>query len=75
MVHRGRVKDGTIVLDEPMQLPEGAIVRVELATPEEAGEAIPSLAERLAPIIGRAKGLPEDAAENHDHYLYGTRKR
>jgi hypothetical protein len=23
---------------------------------------------------GTVQGLPEDAAENHDHYLYGTPK-
>jgi ABC-type glutathione transport system ATPase component len=33
------------------------------------------LAEALGPHFGSIKGLPRDAAENHDHYLYGTPKR
>jgi hypothetical protein len=24
---------------------------------------------------GKAEGLPEDLADQHDHYLYGTPKR
>ena len=34
-----------------------------------------SFRERYAAIIGKAKGLPEDAAENHDHYLYGLPRK
>ena len=43
MTYRGHVENGVVVLDEPAELPEGAIVRVALAD-EEAG---PTLAERL----------------------------
>ena len=25
--------------------------------------------------VGKAQGLPEDAAHNHDHYLYGLPKK
>jgi len=35
LTHRGRVKDGVVVLEEPMSLPEGAEVRVELAVDEQ----------------------------------------
>ena len=31
--------------------------------------------DKLQTLAGRAKGLPADAARNHDHYLYGTPKR
>ena len=31
----------------------------------------PTLYEQLKPVIGKAEGLPPDAAEMHDHYLYG----
>jgi len=34
-----------------------------------------SLAEFLSRVSGTAQGLPQDLAENHDHYLYGTLKR
>ena len=34
-----------------------------------------SLYERLKPVIGKARNLPADMAENHDHYLYGVPKR
>jgi hypothetical protein len=34
-----------------------------------------NLAEFLSPVAGTAQGLPQDLAENHDHYLYGTPKR
>ncbi len=30
---------------------------------------------RYADLIGAATGLPADLAEQHDHYLHGTRKR
>lgn len=36
-----------------------------------------TLGQKLMKYAGRAVGLPEDAAANHDHdhYLYGTPKR
>jgi len=72
MKYKGRVENGVIVLDDPASLAEGAEVRVEVASGEEQA---PTLAERLASIIGTVDGLPEDAAVNHDHYLYGAPKR
>lgn len=45
----------------------------EGATPAE--EVVPPFAERFAKYIGDLDGLPEDLAENHDHYLYGVPKR
>jgi len=77
MVYKGRVVNGNIVLDEPVTLPEGIIVRIELAESPQShdNDLGSSFAERYASVIGKAEGLPEDAAENHDHYLYGTPKR
>ncbi len=77
MTYKGHVENGVIVLDEPADLPDGAQVSIDVRViPEGAeDEKIPTLAELLAPFIGKAVGLPEDAAENHDHYLYGTPKR
>lgn len=77
MAYMGHVKNGAIVLDEPVALPDGAAVKVELAavsprTDEDSGA---SFTERFAEVLGKAQSLPEDAAENIDHYLYGTPKR
>lgn len=70
MAYNGHVKDGVVVLDDPVTLPEGVPVRVE------SGAAGPprSLAERLRDVIGVSKGLPSDMARNHDHYLHGSPK-
>lgn len=77
MTYHGQVKNGLVVFDEPLELADGTPVRVEVLSdvPESNTETIPTLAERLAPFIGQAKSLPVDAAENHDHYLYGTPRR
>ena len=71
MTYQGKVKGGLIELEPGAVLPEGTVVRVE---PVQA-EPGPSLAERLKPVIGIAKGLPRDFAENHDHYIHGTPKK
>jgi hypothetical protein len=41
----------------------------------EAKRKPPSLAEWLGPVVGMAETLPEDLAQNHDHYLYGLPKK
>ncbi len=71
--YTGEVRNGVIVLEgAPAALPEGACVRVELIeAPPETG----TMADRLREVIGRAKGLPTDLAEQHDHYLHGQPKR
>jgi len=77
MTYRGHIENGVIILDEPADLPEGVQVNIDVRIIPEGDETteIPTLAETLAPFIGKAVGLPEDAAENHDHYLYGTPKK
>ena len=34
-----------------------------------------SWGESLLEVAGTARGLPEDFAHNHDHYLHGARRR
>jgi hypothetical protein len=79
MEYRGRVESGRVVLDEPGALPDGTQVTVRpLANGRKAarGRRQPlSLAKRLAAFVGQAKGLPDDASVNLDHYLYGLPKR
>ena len=71
MTLEGHVKNGTIILDPATPLPEGARVRVEVIS----GPAAPTLFDRIGHLAGKAKHLPPDAAEQHDHYLYGTPKK
>lgn len=77
MAYRGHVENGAIVLDEPVALPDGAAVRIEFAVkaPGLDDDSGPSFTERFGEILGKARSMPEDAAENHDHYLYGAAKR
>lgn len=70
MVFQGHIENGMAVFDEPASLPEGMKVRI-VPLVESSGK---SLAERFKNIIGAAENLPEDMAENHDHYLHGTPK-
>jgi hypothetical protein len=78
MVYDGHVANGVVVVDDPVTLPEGVKVKVEvLPVTDEGlrGESTPTLYEQLAPLVGAAKGLPPDLARNHDSYLHGLRPR
>ena len=70
----GHILDGAVVLDQPVGLPNGTKVRVEPIAPSES-DARPTFLERLGDVVGKAGGLPEDASNNVDHYLYGHPKR
>lgn len=71
MTLEGCVKNGAIVLEPGPSLPEGARVRVEVL-PDSSG---PTLFDSIGHLAGKATHLPPDAAEQHDHYLYGTPKK
>lgn len=82
MTYRGHVKNGVVVPEAGAELPEGAEVRIDVASEKRVVEAndeeaanLPSLAERMKKVIGSAKGLPADFAINHDHYIHGQPKR
>ena len=72
MTLQGTVINGTIVLDDSAALPNG--IRVEVEIKAQAKAASP-LGEALLKLAGTAVGLPEDMAEQHDHYIHGTPKR
>jgi hypothetical protein len=77
MSYLGHVKNGMVKFDEPVVLPEGASVQVDLINTnasQSIDEKEMSLYDRLKPVIGTAKGLPPDASLNVDHYLYGHPK-
>jgi hypothetical protein len=68
MSYLGQVKNGVIVLEDEVPLPEGTRVRIELIEPTPPPL---SLVEQLTDWAGKGKDLPEDLARNHDHYLHG----
>jgi hypothetical protein len=76
--YTGQVQNGVIVLDEGTPpLPEGTKVRIETdATLDHPNPSTPllELIDRLDKIPGDPD-WPTDAAAQHDHYLYGSRKR
>ncbi len=72
MSFAGVVTNGIIVLEGNPGLPDGTRVEVRVA---DVRKPASQLAEMLLKHAGKAQGLPEDAAAQHDHYLYGTPKR
>jgi len=78
MVYHGHIKEGRVVLDEPVTLPEGAAVSVEVVVTRsngsESGDTSTTLGERLLKLSGILEGMPEDGSRNHDHYIYGKPK-
>jgi hypothetical protein len=78
MTYHGHVENGVVVLDAAAALPDGTQVAIAVLqddTNAQADAPIPTLYERLKPLIGKAKGLPPDLALNHDHYLHGQPKK
>jgi len=71
MAYRGKIKGGVVVLDNPAALPEGTVVYGEPAEPQPPR----TLLDRFRDVVGAVPDLPEDMADNHDHYLYGTEKK
>jgi hypothetical protein len=69
MTYRGHIKNGHIMLDGPVRLPEGAEVNVEVV---ESGDGKATLWKKLLDLAGTVEGLPPDAAERYDQYLNGT---
>jgi hypothetical protein len=70
----GHVQNGVVVFDNPTALPDGTPVRIE-AVEVPARPAKRSLLDRLGEVVGHAEGLPSDASQNIDHYLYGHPKK
>ena len=80
MTLHGYIKNGKVVVEEPIPVPDGTAVEISLVAPcepvangkrawqlaVEAGESVP---------IEEWDKLPTDGAANLDHYLYGTPKR
>ena len=75
MTTGGTMRDGVIVLDEVLRVPDGTRVRIEVVErTESVAPTDPSFSEAFAALRGAIKG-PEDFAEQLDHYRLGTPKR
>ena len=78
---RRRILDRLLELDDEAEMIEEyrhcADEAFQMLDALEAEDAQPtsSLGEMLLRHAGKAVGLPEDMAAQHDHYLHGTPKR
>jgi len=61
-------ENGVLKPKEPLRLVEGTAVRVTLSTVDEDYDP-------LEGVIGIGASGPTDGAANHDHYIYGKRRR
>jgi hypothetical protein len=68
------VENGVIQLPGDVQLPNGTTVRIETVEPPIQKPNL-SQYDRYKRFIGVVNDMPKDSAANHDHYLYGTKKR
>jgi hypothetical protein len=84
---RGYIKNGKVVVNDPIDLPDGTKVNVAPDAPDRrrpanrgaskrprrrSGE---TLYDRYQHLIGKARGLPRDFAAQHDHYMHGAPRR
>jgi len=77
MTYLGHVINGVVVFDGHVELPEGAIVKIELLSDAEICEDAAnarSIDERLSPRTEAAAGLPPDAVLGVDRYLRKVRE-
>lgn len=64
--------DGKVIVpDEPLELPVGQRLRIQVEEHEEKTGGF----EELLRFAAELPGAPIDLAAQHDHYLYGTPKR
>jgi hypothetical protein len=76
MTYQGHIENGSIVFNEALNLPEGTEVTVSIVPKKSNQEGdVPSIYEQLKPFFGKIEGLPPDASQNIDHYLYGHPKK
>jgi hypothetical protein len=79
MTYRGRVKNGVVVPEAGVRLPEGMDVRIEPVSESETTvpetPEVQELREGLLLFSGVVTEGPSDLARNHDHYLHGTPRR
>jgi hypothetical protein len=80
MTYRGKMTNGVVVL-EGKQLPaEGtpvtvSVVKARVRRPAKGRKPTGTMYDGLKPFIGMGAGLPPDASQNVEHYLYGAPKQ
>lgn len=69
------VENGIVRL--PAGVPDGTQVEITWpdATVDEHPQSAGSFFASIRDLIGKADGLPEDFAAEHDHYIHGTPRR
>lgn len=72
MVYTGKIENGVVRLDGGHELAEGTVVRVEEVNGVEQSDS--GGYQDLLAHAGTIKGLPDDFARNHDHYIHGQPK-
>ncbi len=81
MVIRGHVRNGVIVLDDAVSLPEGTQVEVVVSSQAgDAGDAMSSVeCQRVMETVARIAEMPLEGPDepfsgaDHDRILYGQR--
>jgi hypothetical protein len=73
MTYRGHIRNGAVVLDEPLRLPDGSQVLIHPI--ESPATAATTLGDLFRDVAGQGKDLPDDGSVQHDHYIHGTPKR
>ena len=56
MTMRGHIQNGTVVLDEPVKLPDGTSVEVDMRPATETGEPGPTWGEVVRDLAGSVNG-------------------
>ena len=78
MTISGKVKNGVVVPDGPVELPEGVVVRIQTDAedPDAPDDSdLQDLRAKLLELAGTCDGLPDYYAYNLDHYLYGAPRK
>lgn len=78
MTYRAIVSNGMIILPQGAELPSGTEVLISPVKSDAPAKGV-SIWEKLqqaaATSAALPTSLPDDLAENHDHYLHGQAKR
>lgn len=76
MTYRGHIENGVVVLDDPIELPDGSLVQCELTALDTPQSPTPNsnggMYSDLMEFAGSVEGTPSDGSRNHDPYLYGS---
>ena len=78
MTYRGIVSNGMIILPQGADIPSGTEVLISPVrgeTPPKGASIWEKLQQAAKTAAALPTMLPDDLAENHDHYLHGQARR